>query len=309
MPSGQLSPNQQFAVSYSTTIPGDTTLYYVRAVLRDTQSSAILQTLNLANVSSVPNRYTGVFGGVSDPSGLGRPVDVTISVYTDPGYTTLSQNYQITQFNYVVLQPWIQNLGTGGGLNIDYDKLQKMFDGGHVTNAEIGNEKAPKRERVNYRRLEEASLDSSEGARAALSEELKGHVGNVMKAITDIKRYHNETSQAHMARLDVLESRLNDFDGRTTKGQELSSRERLAMKTEFSSALKELREEAKNNGEELPKRMEERLSKISAEFQGYLADNLSEKEIKMVYNMAPQKKEKEVPRGISLSDVQSLLRG
>jgi hypothetical protein len=304
MPS--VSPNNQIPVSYSTTIPGDTTLYYVQAVLRDTQSSTVLQTLNLKNVSSTPNRYTGAFNPVSDPSGLGRPVDVTISVYTDSGYTTLSNNYQILQLNYLVIQPWLPTLGSGGGLNIDYDKLQKMFDGAQVTNAEIGNEKAP---RINYKRLEEGYTGAHEATRLALSTELKGHITNISSILSDISKAHGQSKEAVEARFSALEARIQRLDEDMGKGYEMSSEERLNTKNELVLALKEFREESKKYSEETPKNSEKLLKKAFAEVQDYLEQNLSEKEIKINYTpTSPKRKEEEKPRGITIEDVRSLFQ-
>lgn len=306
----QLSPNSLIPVSYTASIPGDTTVYFVQAVLRDTQSGTTLQTLNLTNVSTTPNRYQGSFNPVSDPSGLGRAIDITISVYTDSGHTTLSNNYQILQLNYTILQPWIQNLGTGGGLNIDYDKLQKMFDGTKVTNAEIGNEKAPKRERINYTRLEGATMGAGEATRAAISDEFKGHISNVLKILSDLSRSHSETTKGNSIKFDSMEKRLEKFESIASEGYKMSSKERAEMRTDMVETLKEIREENKNYLDEGSKMYEKKFSKIVEDMQEYLADNLSQKEIKMVYNMAPQKNEKEKKaQGFSPQDIQSLMRG
>lgn len=289
----QLSPNSLIPVSYTASIPGDTTVYFVQAVLRDTQSSNILQILNLKNVSSVPNRYTGNFIPVSDPSGLGRPIDITISVYTDSGHTTLSSNYQILQLNYTILQPWIQNLGMGGGLNIDYDKLQKMFDGAQVTNAEIGNEKTPKRDRVNYKRLEKGTLGAHEAMRSAISEELKGHVTSLMSLMSDIAKGHGDVGTLVMDRFDKLEKTIGNINTNLDKGHRISQKERAEVKEELMRSITDFKEEFGKTNKEGSKNSEEMLKKAIEDIQDYLGDNLSEKEIKMVYNMAPQKREKE----------------
>lgn len=122
-----LSPTQQIPVSYTVSDPNDTTLYYVRAVVRDTQSSTTLQSLNLTRVSSSPNRYVGLLNPVYDPSGLGRMIDVTITVYTDSGYTTPSQNYELVQNPHLVIQPWLPTLGTGG-VGFEYDKMAQLIE-------------------------------------------------------------------------------------------------------------------------------------------------------------------------------------
>ncbi len=308
----QISPLQNLPVAYETSIPGDTTLYYVQAVLRDTALSTVLQTLNLKNVSSTPNRYVGQFSGsnLTDASGLGHAVDVTISVYTDSGYSSLSPNYQILQTSYVVLQPWINNLGMGGGLNIDYDKLQKMFDGTKINNNEIGNEVAKKvpRTQVDYDRVNESVLGASEGIRAALSGELQGHVETISKMLLDASKGSNEANTAHGARLQALESRIQGLERGMRESTTLSSKERSAMKNELISVLKEIREESKKSNESTSKESDKRLKKAVEDIQNYLGDNLSEKEIKMVYSMAPQKRGKEEKNNYSADEYLRLLR-
>lgn len=306
----QLSPNSTIPVSYSTTIPGDTTLYYVQAVLRDTQSSTILQTLNLKNVSSVPNRYTGNFNPVSDPSGLGRPVDITISVYTDSGYTTLSNNYQIVQYNYVILQPWIQNLGMGGGLNIDYEKLQKMFDGSKVGNEEIGNEvsKRVKTTKVDYDRVNESIMSATEGVRTALSEEMSSHIKMLSDGLSELSKSHGEFSNNHSSRLEYLEKKIQDVESGQNEGQKLSYKSQNQLKSELLNALSEFKEEHKGNSEESSKENKKMIGDMLEQMQQYLSDNLAEKEIKMVYNMNPQKREKEKSEGYSMDHISALLR-
>ena len=123
-----ISPNQQLPVSYTVSDPNDTTLYYVRAVVRDTQSSATIQSLNLTRVSSSPNRYVGILNPISDSSGLGRAVDVTITVYTDSGYSTPSGNYQLLQDAHLVIQPYLPTLGTGGASGFDYEKFTELME-------------------------------------------------------------------------------------------------------------------------------------------------------------------------------------
>lgn len=285
----QISPNSFIPVSYSTTIPGDTTLYYVRAVLRDTQSSNILQTLNLTNVSSTPNRYTGNFNPVSDASGLGRPVDITITVYTDSGYTTPSNNYQITQYNYVVLQPWIANLGMGGGLNIDYEKLQNMFDGSKIGNEEIGNEVAKKVEvtKVDYRMIDDSMGNHSETMRQAISSEIKEHITNVINTIV---KNSSDVSSFHAERFDSLEKRFGSLEDKIENTNSLSSVERKKVKSEISEMIGEMRSEYKSLSVEHSKKIHERLKESMNDLENYLGDTLSEKEFKMVYQLTPEKK-------------------
>lgn len=306
----QVSPLQVLPVSYVTTIPGDTTLYYVQAILRDTQSSKVLQSINLTNVSSTPNRYVGQFSAdvITDASGLGRQIDITISVYTDSGYTTLSNNYQILQLNYTVLQPWIQNLGMGGGMNIDYEKLQKMFDGGRVSNEEIGNEIAARlpKHRVQYNRIKREVEEISEGSRKSLSKEFGDHVEKISKILSTITNIQGEFGESELQRHMALESRIQSLEDRIGEGRAVSSKERLSMKKELISAIKEFREDHKKINDSSIKEGDKKLKIAFSELQEYLEGNMSDRVLSINYPPAPKIKEKK--EEISSDEIMALLR-
>lgn len=310
MPSGQIAPGQAFPVSYSTTIPGDMTLYYVQAVLRDTQSSSILQTLNLKNVSSTPNRYTGLFGPVFDASGLGYQVDVTISVYTDPAYTVLSNNYQITQFNYTVLQPWIANLGTGGGLNIDYVKLQEMFDGSKINNAEIGNEVVRKLPKVKYDRIKEVMQEVSVSMHKNISTELKSHVEKLSKLVSDSTDAVKLHSKTHAKNIEDVTGILAKMEKLVSDGFDGSSKDKEMIRSELSKLLPEARTALEKTTGVHAQKIKETIEQVSEEMRDYLREDLSGKEIHMTYaNMQPEKKKNDKPKNRYSSDeINSLLR-
>lgn len=218
----QISPNSAIPAAYTASLPDDTTLYYVRAVLRDTATSAVLQTLNLVRVSATPNRYTGAFNPVSDPSGLGRAVDVTVSVYTDAGYTTLSPNYQILQTSYVVLQPFIANLGNGGGgSNVSYERIAETVlaviaaekgKGGENMSEEILQhlrDNGP--ESVDYERVENAIQDGIRVNGEGRSNDMQGIVGAVENLVSNTKKHietegakHSETLVKMLGRIENL---------------------------------------------------------------------------------------------------------
>lgn len=310
----QLSPNSQIPVSYTTSLPGDVTLYFVQAVLRDTQSGKTLQTLNLTNVSSTPNRYQGLFNPVSDPSGLGRAVDITISVYTDSGHTTLSNNYQILQLNYTILQPWIQNLGTGGGMNIDYVKLQNMFDGSKVNNSEMGNELVKKisKNEIDYDRIGDMLDEKIETTRSSLSSEFGKHTDNLSKRVNDSLESVTQLHANHSKSISNVENKIQALERKISDGQSISSKEIKEIKSVLSdvgsSVISEAKSTMQDSTDTHQKTINDTIKKAITEFQEYLKDNLSEKEIKMVYNMAPEKREKEKQRGYAPEDILSLLR-
>lgn len=220
----QLSPKSAIPVSYTASIPGDTTLYYVQAVLRDTATSAILQTLNLTRQSVTPNRYVGSFNPVSDPSGLGRPVDVTISVFEDAGHTTLSTNYQILQLAYVVLQPFIANLGNGGGgSNVSYEKIAATVIAALDTKSTKDAEKklleaihAIPLAEFDYERMENTLSQISLQSETRQADRIAGTHRDLMGGIEGVKAHAEEVLGRHgetvVGRLDHIERVLGSVE-------------------------------------------------------------------------------------------------
>ncbi len=123
----QIAPQENFPIVYLIGDPFDATTYYVQAIIRDSGTGATLITKNLTNGGS--RRFSGIVQAPSDPSGLGRFIDVTTSVYTDSGYTTKSQNYEERQETYLVTPRWSIALGggVGGGVAFDYEKIRTIF--------------------------------------------------------------------------------------------------------------------------------------------------------------------------------------
>lgn len=306
----QVSPLSRLPVSYIASIPGDTTLYFVQAVLRDTQSSTVLQTLDLTRVSSTPNRYTGIFNSVSDPSGLGRQIDITISVYTDAGYTALSSNYQVLQLNYTVLQPWLPTLGSGGGLNIDYEKLQKMFDGTRVSNAELLNEslRPNKVPELDYDRIESSSKTQYE----ANKREIVAEVANMLQPMLSAIEGHRQSTETNHKmigdRLEQLPNLISSIEQIVQTHNATSITERKSLRRELLAALDELGSSAKEMHESSSKSGTKAMQEAVETIQSYLDSNLSEKEIKMVYSVAPDRKNgQEERRGYTPDDVRRML--
>ena len=103
----------------------DQTLYYVRAVIKDSLTGTTLDTKNLTHQGT--GRYTSSFLAPQDTSGQGRHIDITITVYTDSGYTTKSTDYQERNYNYVVQASRILG-GGGGGSDVNYEYIKKIID-------------------------------------------------------------------------------------------------------------------------------------------------------------------------------------
>lgn len=103
--------------------PSDSDTYYVQAVVKNSATSAVLATVNLTDEGS--QRFTGSYFTAPDASGNGYYIDVTTTVYTDSGYTTLSANYSRDTFTYHVFQEQM-HFG-GGGAEVNYDKIRKLI--------------------------------------------------------------------------------------------------------------------------------------------------------------------------------------
>jgi len=120
----QIEPQYTLPLVYELTDPFDTGVYYVRAVIRDSLSGETLQTINLIDKGN--GRYTNSISAPQDPTGQGRHIDVVISIYTDAGYTTLSQTYQNKIDKFLIKRS--VSFGGAGGVDVDYLKIQKMID-------------------------------------------------------------------------------------------------------------------------------------------------------------------------------------
>lgn len=127
----QLHPREQFTVVRQIEDHTDTATYYVRAVIRNAKTDAIIQVsgnnyLNLTDRGS--QRFSANWLVPADASGQGFYVSILTSVYTDSGYTTKSQNYGDKIDVYLIQDRLNANLGMGGGSDIDYKKIRKLIE-------------------------------------------------------------------------------------------------------------------------------------------------------------------------------------
>lgn len=138
----QIRPNSTFPIVYVISDPSDSNTYYVRSVIRNSATGAIIRISNLNYVnltvdSGNSRRFSKSILAPADSSGAGFFIDVTTTVYTDSGYTVKSDAYQEDNAKYLVLEPWSPALGTGGGgwtgksegssVGIDYEKLKEII--------------------------------------------------------------------------------------------------------------------------------------------------------------------------------------
>lgn len=126
----QINPTEKFTVVRQLDDPYDTGVYYVKAIIRDAVTDALLATLELEDKGN--QRFTDIWEAVSDISGLGRWISIETTVYTDAGYSVKSERYGIDTREHLVQQrynPSISGHG-GGGADIDYKKISRLIEEG-----------------------------------------------------------------------------------------------------------------------------------------------------------------------------------
>lgn len=135
----QIRPNAPLPIVYVISDPSDSATYYVRSVIRNSATGSIIQVsganfVNLTVSASNSRRFSKTIQSPQDSSGVGFYIDVTTTVYTDSGYTTVSPVYQEENVKYLVLEPWTTGLGLGGGgwtgekaASIDYEKIKALI--------------------------------------------------------------------------------------------------------------------------------------------------------------------------------------
>jgi hypothetical protein len=119
-----VNPNSSLRIIRQLSDPYDSGTYYVRAVVRNSATGDVLDTIDLTDSGS--QRFVGTYQTGADASGSGFYIDVTTYVFTDAGYTTASENYSIESNVYHVIQQWNHAAGLGGGLDVNYEKVRRI---------------------------------------------------------------------------------------------------------------------------------------------------------------------------------------
>jgi hypothetical protein len=118
----QLEPLEEHVLARGLEDHTDSTTYYVRAVVRNAKTDALVGTFNLTDNGN--RRFTKTWQVPADPTGQGLWLLVTYTVYTDSGYTTKSEIYGEKFEEHLVLHR--QHMGGGGGADIDYKRVRKI---------------------------------------------------------------------------------------------------------------------------------------------------------------------------------------
>lgn len=125
----QVAPSTSLRIVYLIQDHTDSNTYYVRSVVRDSVSGAILATINLADTGN--RRF---FGTYQTPAAEDKYIDITTTVYSDSGYTTKAQDKYEDIDQYLVKTQWgLQFGGQGGGdtivkgAEVDYKRIRKII--------------------------------------------------------------------------------------------------------------------------------------------------------------------------------------
>ena len=125
----QLSPREYFTVARQIEDPLDTATYYVRAEIRNARTDALIATLDLTDRGS--RRFGKEWQVPADPSGRGFYITVVTKVYTDSGYTTVSEQYGEKLNEYLVQDRFNKATDTSWastGADVDYKRIKKIVD-------------------------------------------------------------------------------------------------------------------------------------------------------------------------------------
>ncbi len=128
-----IQPREYFPIARAIQDPSDATVYYIRAVIRNARTGATIDTVNLTSLGSGLWAYS--WQVVADPSGQGLFITITTRVYTDSGYTLLSDMYGQEQDTFLIYDrmKWVAGMAQqisaiGMSPDIDYAKIKKMVD-------------------------------------------------------------------------------------------------------------------------------------------------------------------------------------
>lgn len=127
----QLSPQKPFIIVWNGADPNDTDTLYVQAVVRDAKTRTVLSTISLTDRGSHYFDSSYITPHDTSQTQQGRQIIVTLTVYTDAGYTIPSQNYG-RETNHYIIQERIDPAKfygvSGGGYEFDYKAFAKLIE-------------------------------------------------------------------------------------------------------------------------------------------------------------------------------------
>lgn len=124
----QLTPKERFPIARQLDNASDPSTYYLRATIKDADGTTI-DTVDLTHIAN--HYYSKTWEVSADPGQEGRFITITVKVYDDAGYSTLSGVYAATSETYLIQKRLVYNLvGGGGGADISYKKIEDIVNKG-----------------------------------------------------------------------------------------------------------------------------------------------------------------------------------
>ena len=116
----QIRPQETFPILYLISDPSDTNTYYVRSVMRNSATGAVINIGNKAYVNLIVSptnsrRFSTKIQAPGDPGNTGTWIDITTTVYTDAAYTVKSAVYMEACDKYLIQERWTTAYNGGGG--------------------------------------------------------------------------------------------------------------------------------------------------------------------------------------------------
>lgn len=131
----QIQPQKNFAFVRQLPDPSDSTTYYVQTEIRNAESDALIERVNLTDKGN--RRFVGIWRAIADKNGQGTLISVRTTVYTDSNYSTKSTTYGEEMETYLIMQQFnpreiVTILGPalferGGGADVNYKKIREIL--------------------------------------------------------------------------------------------------------------------------------------------------------------------------------------
>lgn len=217
-----LKPFEIFPIIRQLDDAGDSTTYYMRAVVTNARTLATIATLNMTDNGSQLFSYNWTVP--ADTSGEGFYIEIRTRVYTDSGYTVAADNYKVESHTYLIQsRPNLaRSFGGGGGPDIDYKKIQKMID---ESVSKIKFPEIPKTEKVNLTDITK-EIKSVKSALDSLvipkpkETDLSGitsQIGAVLSELDGIKGQVSSIPEPKEVDLSPVHNRLDGMDAEMMK--------------------------------------------------------------------------------------------
>lgn len=174
----QLTPSFPFTISFFLTDHTDSAAYYCRAVVYDSTTGEVLETVNLTESPNNSHLFSKVTQAPGDVSGHGRKITVVATAYTDSGYTTKSTLYQEQSESYIVKAE--KATGGGGFIGVDYRAIKDLIDTAIAT--------IPKPEQVNIPAPEKMVMPEMQWDKVLTAiESLKTEISSIPKQLVSLE--------------------------------------------------------------------------------------------------------------------------